>query len=66
MSAKADTNALRYQFKQEEAQKVLVTNLTYVRVASKWHYVCLLLDLFNAGMSTSCSHLRMPLTTQTV
>lgn len=40
-------NALNRQFKQEEAQKVLVTDLTYVRVASKWHYVCFILDLFN-------------------
>ncbi|EEO3379166.1 hypothetical protein G5X12_000747 [Listeria monocytogenes] len=35
------------QFEQDQALKVLVSDLTYVRVADKWHYVCLILDLFN-------------------
>ncbi|AQY52334.1 transposase [Listeria weihenstephanensis] len=40
-------NELGRQFEQEEARKVLVTDLTYVRVGNKWHYVCFILDLFN-------------------
>ncbi|EUJ32895.1 transposase [Listeria cornellensis FSL F6-0969] len=40
-------NQLERQFKQEQALKVIVTDLTYVRVANKWHYVCFILDLFN-------------------
>lgn len=40
-------NELARQFEQDQAQKVLVSDLTYVRVADKWHYVCLILDLFN-------------------
>ncbi|EEO3343657.1 DDE-type integrase/transposase/recombinase, partial [Listeria monocytogenes] len=40
-------NELARQFEQDQALKVLVSYLTYVRVADKWPYVCLILDLFN-------------------
>lgn len=40
-------NELGRQFEQVEARKVIVTDLTYVRVGEKWHYVCFILDLFN-------------------
>lgn len=40
-------NELGRQFEQGEARKVIVPDLTYVRVGGKWHYVCFILDLFN-------------------
>lgn len=40
-------NELNREFKQEEELAVVVSDLTYVRVNQKWHYVCLLVDLFN-------------------
>lgn len=40
-------NGLDRQFHQEEHLAVVVSDLTYVRVADKWQYVCLLIDLFN-------------------
>ena len=40
-------NELHRQFKQEEQLAVIVSDLTYVRVRKKWHYVCLFVDLFN-------------------
>src|SRR5699024_10610564 len=27
--------------------KVVVSDLTYVRVAQKWHYICVLIDFYN-------------------
>lgn len=40
-------NELQRQFEQEEPLAVIVSDLTYVRVGAKWHYVCLFVDLFN-------------------
>ena len=40
-------NELDRQFKTEEQFAVVVSDLTYVRVEKKWHYVCLFVDLFN-------------------
>lgn len=40
-------NELQRQFKQDEHLAVIVSDLTYVRVEKKWHYVCLFVDLFN-------------------
>jgi transposase InsO family protein len=40
-------NELQRQFKQEEQLAVVVSDLTYVRVGKRWHYVCLFVDLFN-------------------
>ena len=40
-------NELQHQFKQDEHLAVIVSDLTYVRVGKKWHYVCLFVDLFN-------------------
>lgn len=40
-------NILNREFSQEEPMKVIVTDLTYVKVATKWFYVCFILDLFN-------------------
>lgn len=40
-------NELNRTFTQEEPLKVVVSDLTYVRVNQKWNYICLLIDLFN-------------------
>jgi len=40
-------NELQRQFKQEEHLAVVVSDLTYIRVGKRWHYVCLFVDLFN-------------------
>ena len=40
-------NQLQRKFNQDEPYAVVVSDLTYVRVAGKWHYVCLFVDLFN-------------------
>ena len=43
----AVSNVLAREFKQEEARRFVVSDLTYVKVQHCWHYVCLLIDLFN-------------------
>ncbi|WP_413526737.1 IS3 family transposase [Marinilactibacillus psychrotolerans] len=40
-------NTLNREFDQEQPMKAIVTDLTYVKVANKWFYVCFILDLFN-------------------
>lgn len=48
-------NVLNREFNQDKKLKVVVSDLTYVRVAQKWHYICFLTDLFNCeiiGYST--------------
>lgn len=40
-------NKLNRQFSEREPLEAIVTDLTYVRVNEKWHYVCIILDLFN-------------------
>ncbi|MFT9427962.1 MAG: IS3 family transposase [Sporolactobacillus sp.] len=40
-------NTLNRQFHQEKELKVVVSDLTYVRVQQKWHYICVLVDLYN-------------------
>ena len=40
-------NELKRAFDNQEELAVVVSDLTYVRVAGKWHYVCLFVDLFN-------------------
>ena len=41
------TNGLSRAFYRERPMEVLVSDLTYVRVAGKWHYICLFIDRFN-------------------
>ena len=43
----AVSNVLAREFKQEKARRFVVSDLTYVKVQHRWHYVCLLIDLFN-------------------
>ncbi|AGK52369.1 transposase (06) [Bacillus sp. 1NLA3E] len=48
-------NELNREFNQEEEMTAIVSDLTYVRVNQKWHYVCVFVDLFNreiVGCST--------------
>lgn len=40
-------NKLKRQFSNREPLEAIVTDLTYVRVGGKWHYICFILDLFN-------------------
>ncbi|MBU9713454.1 IS3 family transposase [Evansella tamaricis] len=40
-------NKLNREFKQDEELKVIVSDLTYVQVNQKWHYICVLIDLYN-------------------
>jgi transposase InsO family protein len=40
-------NELNREFNNKEENQVIVSDLTYVRVGNKWHYICILLDIFN-------------------
>lgn len=40
-------NVLQREFLREKPLEAIVTDLTYVKVGKKWHYICLILDLFN-------------------
>src|SRR5690625_5194904 len=40
-------NVLNREFEQDQELKVVVSDLTYVRVDQKWHYICVLVDLYN-------------------
>ena len=40
-------NVLNREFKQDKELKVVVSDLTYVRVRQKGHYICILADLYN-------------------
>ena len=38
---------LNREFDQQKELTVVVSDLTYVRVGKKWHYVCIFVDLYN-------------------
>lgn len=40
-------NKLNREFNREKQLDVVVSDLTYVNVAGKWNYICLILDLWN-------------------
>jgi putative transposase len=40
-------NELNREFKQQKELTVVVSDLTYVRVENRWHYICLFVDLYN-------------------
>ncbi len=40
-------NIVDRNFNNQEHLNVVVSDLTYVRVGSNWHYICVLIDLFN-------------------
>jgi len=41
-------NLLNREFNQDKELKVIVSDLTYVRVKQNWHYICVLVDLYNS------------------
>src|SRR5699024_10998795 len=41
------TNSLDRDFNSAQPMEVIVSDLTYVKVAGKWHYICVFIDLFN-------------------
>lgn len=44
----ATTNVLDREFDQAEAKRFIVSgDLAYVKVGHRWHYICVLIDLFN-------------------
>lgn len=40
-------NVVNREFNAREDLEVLVSDLTYVRVNNKWHYICLIINLYN-------------------
>ena len=40
-------NVLNREFDQQKELSVVVSDLTYVRVENRWHYICLFVDLYN-------------------
>lgn len=40
-------NLVKREFNDQEHLNVVVSDLTYVRVGMSWHYICILIDLFN-------------------
>ena len=40
-------NILDRNFNNQQPYQVVVSDLTYVRVGNDWHYICVLIDLFN-------------------
>ncbi len=42
-----EANELNRAFKQGEELSVVVSDLTYIKVRQKWHYVCVFVYLFN-------------------
>lgn len=50
-------NILDRKFDNQKKHNIVVSDLTYVKVANKWCYICIIIDLFNReiiGASTSC------------
>jgi putative transposase len=41
------TNLVERNFNKQDHLQVVVSDLTYVRVGKSWHYICVLVDLFN-------------------
>lgn len=41
------SNLVKREFKNQPHLNVVVSDLTYVRVGMSWHYICVLIDLFN-------------------
>jgi len=40
-------NVLNRKFHQTEVKRFVVSDLTYVKVQNRWHYICVLVDLFD-------------------
>ena len=46
-TSKKAENILNHEFNNDIRYDVVVSDLTYVNVAGTWHYICLLIDLYN-------------------
>lgn len=42
-----DKNVLNRKFTREIPLEVIITDLTYVRVKQSWHYICLIVEIYN-------------------
>ncbi|PAE92619.1 hypothetical protein CHH70_14555 [Shouchella clausii] len=40
-------NSFDRKFQKEKALTVVVSGLTYVQVGTNWHYICIIIDLYN-------------------
>ena len=40
-------NELDREFNNRDPLEAIVSDLTYVRVGSRWHYICTIMDLYN-------------------
>jgi transposase InsO family protein len=50
-------NLVNREFNNRKPLEVIISDLTYVRVLSKWAYVCLIVDLFNREIvGSSCGY----------
>lgn len=47
MNDDADNNLLNRKFHWKIPLEVIITDLIYVRVKQSWHYICLIVDLYN-------------------
>ena len=41
------TNHLHQEFNQKATNLVWISDITYIRVAGKWYYLCIVMDLFS-------------------
>lgn len=46
-TAAACADKLRQQFMQSEPNRVWVSDITYIRAGGRWHYLCVVIDLFS-------------------
>lgn len=44
------TNHLHQEFNQKVPDMVWASDFTYIKVASKWYYLCIVMDLFSRGV----------------
>ncbi|MFQ1054595.1 IS3 family transposase [Gilliamella apicola] len=51
-------NELNREFEIGQPRKILVTDLTYVRVKERWHYLCVIVDISNREIvgRSACRH----------
>lgn len=49
-------NVLDREFDQVQELKVFLDDLTCVRVDQKWHYICILVDLYNRKIIVNLKH----------
>ncbi len=40
-------NIVNREFNERDEYDVIISDLTYVRVSGRWHYICLIIDLYN-------------------